>query len=105
MSSSIKSKLLLMLFALPFAGVGLGFLFLSILPSLNEWQAMKSWPAVDAYLLAASLDINRGDDSDTYEALAHYRYDFNGTTYENDRVGIMGGQTISAASKRISANV
>ena len=32
---------LLILFALPFAGVGIGFLLFSIIPSLYEWQQIS----------------------------------------------------------------
>ena len=91
MVKNLKSNWIMVLFALPFAGVSLGFLFLSILPSLSEWQSMKSWPQTDAYLLHVSLDEHRGDDSTTYEAQARYRYEFNGNTYEGERVAIMGG--------------
>ncbi|MDN3637817.1 DUF3592 domain-containing protein [Simiduia curdlanivorans] len=85
------SPLFLILFALPFAGVGVGFLFFSIIPSLYEWQQMHQWQPVDAQLLSAKLQTNHGDDSTTYQALASYRYYFRGTAYESDRVGIMSG--------------
>lgn len=91
MLKNLKSHWFLVLFSLPFAGVSLGFLFLSILPSLNEWQAMKSWPQTEAYLLSATLHEHRGDDSTTYEAQARYRYEYSGITYESERVAIMGG--------------
>ena len=78
MERSKKSKqtspLFLMLFALPFAGVGVGFLLFSIIPSLYEWQQMASWRPVQATVLSAELETHRGDDSTTYQAVARYRY-------------------------------
>ena len=91
MKESLKGRLFLLLFGLPFAGVGLGFLFLSAIPSLYEWQQMKSWPQVQARLLYAELTINRGDSSNTYNAVAHYSYRYHMADYTSDRVAIMGG--------------
>lgn len=91
MLEKLKNNMSLCVFASLFAGVGLGFLLLSILPSLWEWQAMKSWQQTHAQLLSARLETHRGDDSDTYEAVARYRYRIGGQSYTNDRIGIMGG--------------
>lgn len=85
------SPWLLFLFALPFAGVGIGFLLLSVLPSLYQWQQMQSWQPVSAQLLQAELKTHRGDDSNTYQALARYRYHWQGQTHTGERVGIMSG--------------
>lgn len=91
MLTHIKKNWPLFLFALPFAGVGVGVLLLSVLPSLMEWQSMKSWREVDAHLLQAELTVNRSDDSNTYEARARYRYSFAGLDYESKRVAITSG--------------
>ena len=95
MERSKKSKqtspLFLMLFALPFAGVGVGFLLFSIIPSLYEWQQMASWRPVQATVLSAELETHRGDDSTTYQAVARYRYSIDGQSYISDRIGIMSG--------------
>ncbi len=91
MKKSLKSRLFLLLFCLPFAGVGLGFLFLSVIPSLYEWQQMKSWPQVEARLLHADLSTSRGDNSDTYQAIARYSYRYQMMDYTSERVAIMGG--------------
>ena len=89
MKKTLKGHLLLLLFCLPFAGVGLGFLFLSVIPSLYEWQQMKSWPQVQAQLLDARLDTS--SDGDTFKVIAHYRYRYQMVDYTSERVAIMGG--------------
>lgn len=89
MKKSLKGRLFLLLFCLPFAGVGLGFLFLSVIPSLYEWQQMKSWPQVQAQLLDARL--NTSSDGDTYKVIARYSYRYQMVDYTSDRVAIMSG--------------
>lgn len=86
-----KHNWFMLLFALPFAGVGIGLLLFSIIPNLYEWQQMKSWPQVQAQLLEASLSVNRGDDSDTYQATARYTYRYQMLDYTSERVAIMDG--------------
>lgn len=86
-----RGALLMTLFALPFAGVGVGFLLFSIIPSLFEWVDMQQWQPVAAQLVAADTRSHRGDDSTTYEATARYRYEFSGQIFEATRVGIMSG--------------
>lgn len=82
---------LLFLFSVPFAGVGIAFFALSIIPSLYEWQTMKSWEPTAAILDSAKLEISRGDENDTFRAVASYRYLYDGQTYHGSRVGIMSG--------------
>lgn len=86
-----KQHWFMLLFALPFAAVGVGLLLFSIIPNLYEWQQMKSWPQVQAQLLEARLAVNRGDDSDTYQATARYTYRYQMLDYTSERVAIMGG--------------
>lgn len=106
MFANLKAHLGLFLFSLPFAGVGLGFLLLSILPSLQEWQQMASWPQVEAQLQHAKLEHNRGDDSDTYEAVARYTYTYNGRSYHSSRVAIMSGSdNIGDFQQRLAAQL
>jgi hypothetical protein len=81
----------LLLLSLPFAGVALGFLALSIIPSLHEWQVMKGWQPVQAELQSVELIINEGDRSASYQALASYQYQVKGQNYVAARVGIMSG--------------
>lgn len=91
MKKSTSSRLFMLLFALPFAGVGIGFLVLGIIPNLYEWQQMKSWPQVEARLLDAGLTTSRSDDSDTYKAYARYSYHYQQQDYTSERVALVGG--------------
>lgn len=79
----------LALFGLPFAAVGIGTLVFSVIPDLYEWQQMKSWPQVEAHLLEAKLSVNRGDNSDSYQATASYAYRYQMQDYTGERVAIM----------------
>lgn len=91
MKEERKGCWFMLLFALPFAGVGVGFLLFSVIPSLYEWQQMKSWPQVEARLLDTGLSTNRGDDSATYQATARYTYRYQMQDYTSERVAIMSG--------------
>lgn len=86
-----KQNLPLILFGLIFAGIGAGFLFISVIPTLHDWQQMKSWQAVEAELLAANLVTNHSSDSTTYSATASYRYQYNGRMFSSSRVAINSG--------------
>ncbi len=88
--SKVASPLWLMLFGLPFAAVGVGVLGWLVLPALLDWHAMKSWVPVEAEVLAAELEVHRGDGT-TYSVSARYRYEYAANTWENDRVAIMEG--------------
>jgi hypothetical protein len=80
----------LTLFSLPFLLVGVGFLVMSVIPTLYLGVTAKNWVQVPATLLTATLDVSSGD-STTYEAQASYQYEFQGHTYASNRVGINGG--------------
>ena len=57
----MKERLFALLFALPFAGVGIGLLAMSVIPTLYDWQRMQSWDEVQARLTHAKLIRNHGD--------------------------------------------
>ncbi len=80
----------MMLFALPFIGVGV-FVGGLALRNYKSAQAMRTWDPVQAELLAHDLRVSRGDDSTTYQATARYRYTVDGRAYEGTRVGLHGG--------------
>ena len=86
----MKGKLLATLFALPFAGVGVGMLW-SVTSTLLDASAMDDWVRTEARLTAAGYETHTGDDSDSYEAFATYDYRFGGRDYSGDRVGISSG--------------
>jgi hypothetical protein len=78
----------LVLFALPFAAVGV-FMSGSVVRDLWAYQEAKSWVATPATLLAADLKLSKGSKGGTtYRATARYRYVFAGKTFENDRVAL-----------------
>ena len=86
----MKGKLFLSLFALPFAGVGVWMLW-SIGATLADAWEMRDWVQVEAQLTDAGYETRSGDDSDTYEAYASYRYRFAGREFTGSRVGTAGG--------------
>lgn len=86
-----RTRGLMVLFGLPFAAVGIGLFMFLVVPTLTDWHAMKSWVPVQAELIDARLQSYRGDDSTTWEAAAHYRYEYAANTWTSDRVAVSGG--------------
>ena len=85
----MKARILLALFALPFAAVG-AWMAWSVGSTLySAWQ-MSDWVTTEAHLSAGGYETSSGD-SDTYEAYAKYTYTWNGRTYTGNRVGIASG--------------
>jgi hypothetical protein len=81
-------RLFLLLYSLPFTLVGLGMLFLAVIPNLYDWTRMQAWEQIDAQLISAELKSHPGDKSTTYEVVAAYRYLYQGQGYQGHRVGI-----------------
>jgi len=86
----MKGRIFLLLFALPFFGVGVWMAW-STASTVYDVRQMKQWLPVSAQLTRAGWDTHSGDDSDTYEAYAAYTYQVDGTIYHGDRVSIGGG--------------
>jgi hypothetical protein len=86
-----KERVVLGLFGLPFACVGLGFLFFSIIPNFIDAAAMSGWQEVPADLIDVDLKSSYSDGSTTYQVTASYRYQFNGRQYTGSRVGLNDG--------------
>ena len=86
----MKGRILVTLFALPFFAVGVWMLW-TIGNAVYDAARMSSWVPVEAHLESGGYVTNRGDDSDSYEAYASYRYAFNAQSFTGDRVAIMGG--------------
>lgn len=80
----------LLLFALPFAAIGIG---MSALAFATLWEAhrLADWVEVPARVEQAELQTSRGDDSTTYRATATYAYEWQGRTYRGTRVSLHGG--------------
>ena len=86
----MKARIFTSLFALPFAGVGVWMLWSIGSTVIDAWD-MNSWLPAEAHVISAGYTTNSGDDTDTYEAYAQYRYYWNGETFTGDRVSISSG--------------
>jgi hypothetical protein len=86
----MKGRIFLLLFALPFFGVGVWMAWSTSSSIYSAWQ-MKQWLSVTATLTRAGVETHSGDDSDSYEAYAVYTYQVGATIYSGDRVSIGSG--------------
>lgn len=86
----MKGRIVLVLFALPFSGVGV-WMFWSIGNGFADAWRMQSWQPTEARLIQAGYNTHSGDDSNTYEAYATYTYQLLGQQFTNHRVAIAGG--------------
>ena len=101
----MKGKILVSLFALPFAGVGVWMLWSVSSTLYDAWQ-MEDWAQVEATLTAAGYETHSGDDSLTFEAYARYNYEYEGRRYSGDRVGIASGaDNIGGYQQEIGRNL
>ena len=80
----------LILFSLPFTVGGLFVAFLAV-RSLSGWIEVRDWVPTPARIVHAELEVNHGDDSTTYEAVARYEYDWDGVRFSGDRVSLHFG--------------
>lgn len=80
----------LILFSLPFAGVGVGMVVLIAHSLYAAWEA-SHWETCPATILSVNLREHHGDDSTTYSVEARYRYTYRSQTYEGDRVALDAG--------------
>ncbi len=79
----------LILFALPFAAVGVVMAWI-VARDLWVWRAAQSWVETPATLVAAKLEEEH-DDGVTYKATAKYAYQFGGQQYTSERVALHDG--------------
>ena len=95
-SNSVKAKQklnsqfgvwFLILFAIPFAGIGV-YKAGALGRGLWAYREAQSWAATPATLLRAGLKEVDGDDCTTFRATARYRYEFGGKAYVSDRVAL-----------------
>ncbi|HQQ62236.1 MAG TPA: DUF3592 domain-containing protein [Pseudomonadales bacterium] len=91
MATSKQNRLVMTLFALPFAGVGIGMLFFLVLPLLRDWYIAQQWVPVEAHVTSAELRSTRGSKSTTYQAVANFSYTWNNMDYTSNRVGLTRG--------------
>jgi len=86
----MKGRIFLILFGLPFFGIGVWMLW-SIGSAFTDAWHMQSWQPTEARLIQAGYNSHSGDDSYTFEAYAIYAYTIGGQEFTNDRVSITGG--------------
>ncbi|MEO1202096.1 MAG: DUF3592 domain-containing protein [Pseudomonadota bacterium] len=86
----MKARLFMTLFALPFFGVGVFMLYL-VGAMLLDASRVSGWIPTEATLVAAGYETHAGDDSNTYEAYATYRYQYDFASYTGNRVSLSGG--------------
>lgn len=87
----MRGKLTLVVFFSIFATVGIGLLFVGVIPSLTEAHAMKRWYGTPAIVTSAKLEAVSEDNSTSYKAVASYTYQFNDRQYQGNRVSIGSG--------------
>lgn len=81
----------LILFALPFAGVGI-FMGGWAAKTLWDYAGMRAWQEVPCTVLETKLESHSDSDGGTtYEATARYRYTFDGRQYTGTRVALDSG--------------
>ncbi len=85
----MKARILLTLFALPFAAVGVWMTWSVGSTLYSAWQ-MSDWVATEAHVSRGGFETHTGD-TDTFEAVAEYTYRWNGQTYTGNRVAITSG--------------
>ena len=86
----MKGRIFLLLFALPFFGVGVWMTW-SVGSNLHDAWRMNSWEPVQAELVKGGYHTHSDSDSTTYEAYAEYRYTIGGRSFVGTRVGVAGG--------------
>ncbi len=95
----------LLLFCIPFAGVGTGFGYV-IVSSLIKCQAMKSWVEVPAVITQTNLDVNSDSDSTSYKVTVTYTYVYNDKSYTGNKVSMhSGSDNIGSFQKKTYAEL
>ena len=86
----------LVLFGLPFLLAGIGVLYVASTWWI-DYFATGSWERVPMDIVSVEFKEYEGDDTDTFNVLCNYTYEFKGKTYNNDKVTI---ETSSSNSSR-----
>jgi hypothetical protein len=90
-----KSFGCLILFALPFAAIGVGagaWMGWTVIARLK----MQGWEEVPAKIVRADLKVNKGKKNSTYEVSAEYVYEYGGKQYTGTRVSLYGSDNIGS---------
>lgn len=80
----------LSLFGLPFLLAGL-FLSGLYFRGFSDWWQARNWVEVPCWIESAELKTSQGDDSTSYQAIASYRYEFQGNIHRGERVSFGEG--------------
>ena len=80
----------LMLFSLPFAGVGVVMVGLIVM-TLVDYARMGDWVEVPCKIQKVELEEHHDEDGTTYKVVASYAYVYQDRNYTGDRVAIHGG--------------
>lgn len=86
----MKGRVVLFLFAIPFAAVGV-WAAAGIGGTLHDAWRMQDWQPVEARVIDGGYRTREGEDSNTYEAYARYAYAVDGVEYTGSRVAINAG--------------
>jgi hypothetical protein len=89
MGSNGRGAGCLILFALPFAAVGVGATWWCA-HIVSQHAAMQSWVERPAFIKKIALKENHGEGT-TYQVTAVYEYEFGGRRFTGERVSIGGG--------------
>jgi hypothetical protein len=88
--SAIGQKVFLALFSLPFAGVGVFMLYLSV-STIGQSRQAATWDETPCEILSVELKVSSGSDSTSYKCVARFAYRYDGQDYESDRVSFSKG--------------
>ncbi len=88
-SASKSGSGCLVLFALPFAAVGVG-MGVWLCSTLLAYFSARNWVETPAHIIRTELKAQRGK-STTYETTAEYSYEYGGQKYTGTRVGLNSG--------------
>lgn len=102
-SPGLGSAIFLLLFAVPFLGVGM-FAGYRLAQTVLDAQAMKAWRSVPAVLESAELLVTKSSKNKRSTRLqASYRYEIDGTTRTAHRVGLDDSATVGSNEERYAA--
>ena len=103
-TSSVIGYVLLGLFALPFAVVGL-LTELSLIRLGYDDVRMLWWHEVPCTILAAKIEEAPDTEDVSYRVTAKYRYAIDGTPYTGERLSLNGGSDTNSCQKRMHAEL
>lgn len=78
------------IFACFFLIPGLVVMLISFVP-VYQYLATQNWQEVNAYLIEVKQVSSRNDSSTSYGVTGHYRYNFEGDSFQSDSLSFYGG--------------